>query len=205
MAREIAVFIGENGSTAALEEPGKIVVYRRQQGKWQSVNDTGFCLDRSSGMPGVRRQLATMIEALGSCRVFAARTVSGLLYKELEQAGFSIWEFAGRPSDFLEYILVQEELTARQPAPLKAATPAIVETGTGCYQVSLKDIQQSGSGLTSKQVLQPLLHGNFYLVEVLCSHIPPWLEAEGVCGRWDCKVERLSEGVKVTIKKPNCG
>ncbi|HWR44806.1 Fe-only nitrogenase accessory AnfO family protein [Sporomusa sp.] len=205
MAREIAVFVGENGSTAALEEPGKVIVYRRQKGKWQPVSETKFQLDRSSGMAGVRQQLTAMIELVGLCRVFVARTVSGLLYKELEQAGFSIWEFDGRPLEFLEYVLIQEELAARQPAPLKAVAPAVVETGPGCYQVSLKELQQSGSGLTSKQVLQPLLNGSFYHVEVLCSHIPPWLEAEWVSGRFDCNVERLADGVKLVIKKQSCG
>ncbi|MDF2569729.1 MAG: Fe-only nitrogenase accessory protein AnfO [Sporomusa sp.] len=205
MAREIAVFVGDNGSTAALEEPGKVIVYRRQQGKWQQTSEMAFCLNHSGGMAGVRRQLGLMIKELGQCRVFVARTVSGLLYKELEQAEFSIWEFNGRPNDFLEYVLVQEELAARQPAPAKAEAPAIVETGPGCYQVSLKDVQQSGSGLTSKQVLQPLLNANFYQIEVLCSHIPPWLEAEWACGRLDCNVERQAKGVKLIIKKQSCG
>ncbi|SCM82779.1 Nitrogenase iron-iron accessory protein AnfO [uncultured Sporomusa sp.] len=205
MVREIAVFVGDNGSTAALTEPGRVIVYQRQQGKWKPVREILFSLERSLGMPEVRRQLAAMLEALGNCRVFVARTVSGLLYKELEQAGFSIWEFAGQPSSFLEYILVQEEFTVRQPATLQAVIPASMETEPGCYQVSLKEIQQSGSGLTSKQVLQPLLNGNFYCIEVVCSHIPPWLEAECACGRFDCKVERLAEGIKLVIKKQICG
>ncbi|MDF2875794.1 MAG: Fe-only nitrogenase accessory protein AnfO [Sporomusa sp.] len=205
MAREIAVFVGENGSTAALEEVGKVIVYHRQQGKWQSVSETAFQLDRTSGMAGVRQQLTVMIELVEPCRVFVARTVSGLMYKELEQAGFSIWEFDGRPIEFLEYVLIQEEIAARQPAPLKAVTPAVVETGPGCYQVSLKELQQNGTGMTSKQVLQPLLNGNFYLVEVLCSHIPPWLEADWACGKFDCKAERLADGVKLIIKKQSCG
>ena len=205
MAREIAVFLGEDGTTAALEEPGKIFIYRRNQGKWHTVQELPFCLDHSGGMPGVRRQLTAMIAQLGNCRVFVACTVTGLLYKELEQAGFSIWEFAGRPQEFLEYVLVQEELAARQPAAVKLVAPAVVETGPGCYQVSLKDIQQSGSGLTSKQILQPLLTKNFYMLEVLCSHIPPWLEAEWACGRLDCRAEKMTEGVKLTIKKQSCG
>ncbi len=205
MAREIAVFVGNAGSTAALGEAGKVIVYRRQQGKWQPVSEALFQLDPTSGMAGVRQQLAAMIEFIGQCRVFVARAVSGLLYKELEQAGFSIWEFNGRPIEFLEYVLIQEELAARQPAPLKAVTPAVVETGPGCYQVSLKELQQSGTGMTSKQVLQPLLNGNFYLVEILCSHIPPWLEADWACGKFDCKAERSADGVKLTIKKKSCG
>ena len=205
MAREIAVFLGEEGITAALEYPGKIFVYRRNQGKWHAVKELPFCLDHSGGMPGVRRQLTAMIADLDNCRVFVACTVTGLLYKELEQAGFSIWEFAGRPQEFLEYVLVQEELAARQPAAVKPVAPAVVETGPGCYQISLKDIQQSGSGLTSKQILQPLLAKNFYMLEVLCSHIPPWLEAEWTCGRLDCRAEKMTEGVKLTIKKQSCG
>ncbi len=205
MARDIAVFIGSNGTTACLEEPGEVVVYRRQQGKWRITDSLSIQLARTEGMAGVRRQAAAIIEWLRRCRIFVAQSVTGLLYKELEQAGFSIWEFDGRPADFLEYIIVQEELAARQNEPDKPAAPAIVETEPGCFRVSLKDIQQSGSGLTSKQILQPLLAGNYYLVEVLCSHIPPWLEAEQLSGRLDCKTNRSAEGLKLIIQKKHCG
>lgn len=205
MARDIAVFIGGDGTTAGLEEPGKVVVYRRQQGKWRIINALVFQLERSGGMPEVRRQAAYIIEWLGQCRVFVAQTVTGLLYKELEQAGFSIWEFDGRPADFLEYIIVQEELAVRHPEPDKPVGPVIEETGPGCFRVSLQDIQQSGSGLTSKQILQPLLAGNYYLVEVLCNHIPPWLEAEQLSGRLDCKTSRSAQGLTLIIQKQRCG
>ena len=205
MAREIAVFIDGDGATTSLTEPGKIVIYRRQQGKWQSQSEMPFCLDHSSGMPGVRPQLAAMVQSLGTCRVFIARSVTGLLYRELEQAGFSIWEFAGQPIEFLEYVLIQEELGAQQQTAIKAVPLPIVETGPGCYQVSLKDIQHSGNGLTSKQILQPLLSKSFYTIEVLCSHVPPWLEAEWTCGRLDCHTEKMAEGLKLTIRKQNCG
>lgn len=204
MAREIAVFVSDNGNTAALGETGSVIVFRRQQGKWNPVREMLLCLTYSHGISAVRQQLVTLIEFLENCRVFVARTVSGLLYKELEQAGFSVWEFTGQPSDFLEYILVQEEFAARQPA-LKAVTPVSVETEPGCYQVSLMEIQNSGNGLSSKQVLQPLLNKNFYLIEIICRHIPPWLEAECVYRQFDCKVERLTEGIKLVVSKQRCG
>ena len=205
MARDIAVFMGSNGSTASPEEHGNVVVYRRQQEKWRVSDSLSFQLDRSEGMVGVRRQVNALIHGLGQCRVFVAQTVTGLLYKELEQAGFSIWEFDGRPADFLEYVLMQEEMAVQSLVPDKPAAPAIEEIGPGCFRVSLKDIQQNGNGLTSKQILQPLLAGNYYLVEVLCSHIPPWLEAEQISGRLDCKTSRSAEGIKLIIQKQRCG
>ncbi|MBP2634680.1 MAG: Fe-only nitrogenase accessory protein AnfO [Firmicutes bacterium] len=205
MAREIAVFMGSNGKSATPEEPGNVVIYRRQQGKWHAGNSLPFQLDRSEGLAGVRRQVTAIIEGLGQCRVFVAQSVTGLLYKELEQAGFNIWEFDGRPLDFLEYILVQEELAAQNRVPEQPAAPVIEETGPGCFRVSLKAIQQNGNGLTSKQILQPLLSGNYYLVEVLCSHIPPWLEAEQLSGRLECTTSRSPEGIKLIIQKQRCG
>lgn len=205
MARDIAVFMGSNGKSATSEEPGNVVIYRRQQGKWRVTDSLPFQLDRSEGLAGVRRQVNAIIQWLGQCRVFVAQSVTGLLYKELEQAGFSIWEFDGQPLDFLEYILVQEELAAQNHVPEQPAAPVIEETGPGCFRVSLKAIQQSGNGLTSKQILQPLLSGNYYLVEVLCSHIPPWLEAEQLSGRLECTTSRSAEGIKLIIQKQRCG
>jgi len=133
--------------------------------------------------------------------------ISGVPYFELEKAGCSVWKFNGRPQEFLDYILAEEEINdLKATGPGGVSVPEPEEVSEGCYQISIKDIQQNRHGLTSKQVLLSFLRkGVFYSLEVLCSHIPPWLHTEILSGGIKGKIERIScNEVKVLINKKCC-
>lgn len=208
MPYDIAVFLDEQGATGNLDEKGEIAVYQKNQGQWTELRVKEFVFDKSAGLQGLRNKMAEVLEFLGDCRVFVALTVTGVAYFSLEKAGCSLWEFEGRPAEFLDYILEQEETTRsadnkRQEISL---VPLPVETGNGCYKISLKEIQASNGGFTSKQVLQPFLRkGGFYSLEVLCSHVPPWLEAEMAGGGLNGEITQISKNeLKLTITRKCC-
>lgn len=207
MSKDIAVFVNENGKAASLDEPGKIAVYRKAQGKWEVLREQSFCLDKGSGIGGLRKSMAEALSFLGDCRIFAGLSVVGVPYFEFEKARYSVWEFEGKPEEFLNYILEQEDKSQEQQTSQAAnLIPLPVETSPGCYQISLKEIQRNNSGITSKQVLLPFLRkAEFYSLEVLCSHVPPWLEAELISGNLTGQVCKVSnDEVKVSIGKSCC-
>lgn len=208
MPKEIAVFVGDNSETATLYEEGKITVYQKSQGNWTELRQQDFVLDKGLGMKEMRAGMEEAIRFMDGCDVFVARTVVGVPYFALEKAGFSVWEFEGRPGEFLDYILEQEEEAQAAEAKRQAISlvPLPVETGNGCYKISLKDIQTNNTGFTSKQVLLPFLRkGGFYALEVLCGHVPPWLEAELAAGSMNSLIEKVSrDEVKITITKKCC-
>lgn len=208
MPNDIAVFTGENNMAANLYEKGKIIVYRKKQGEWAELREIEFMLDKTQGMRDLRAKMDEAVDFLADCRIFVARSLSGVPYFALEKAGFSVWEFEGRPMEFLDYILEQEEEarvaeTRRREISL---VPLPVETGNGCYKISLKEIQTNNTGFTSKQVLLPFLRkGGFYSLEVRCSHVPPWLEAELTAGSLAGVTEKISKDeFRITITKKCC-
>jgi len=208
MTREIAVYIDENGSTASLSEPGRLVVYRRKMGKWSVVREKGIPQGGSGGLKELRQKMGQVLAFLGDCGVFVGRSVTGVPYYELEKAGCSVWEFEGRPEEFLDYVLQQEEAAQQAKGSVSSAeVPVPVENSPGCYHISLKKIQAGSSGVTSKQVLLPFLRqGTFYSLQVVCSHIPPWLEAEMSDGKLVGEVRRDNEStltVTIAKKTPN--
>jgi len=150
--------------------------------------------------------MAEVIEFLGTCNVFVARAIVGVPYYELEKAGCSVWEFDGEPLDFLNYIQEKEE-----EAKLEEVEPMVIpvpeELANGYYRISIKQIQEIESGITSKQVLLPFLRqGNYYQLEVICSHIPPWLETETLTGNLVCESEKIAPGeVRLVVRKKVCG
>ena len=194
MAQDIAVCIGENGLTSSLADASGIVIFRKNQGSWHTVSEKKIALDKQGGMAGLRRQMGEIILFLGECKIFVGWAIVGVPYYELEKVQCSIWEFEGIPLSFLDYILEQEEakMNERQ-APIRNAIPLPVERANGDYYISIKEVQENGAGITSKQVLMPVLRqGKFYSLEILCNHIPPWLEVELKGGNLVGRVEKKS-------------
>lgn len=207
MPVEIAVFMGENGETASLFDKGKIVVYRKKLKMWSVLREMDFSLDNRPGMKELRGGMAVATGFLKGCRVFVGRSIAGVPYFELEKQGFSVWEFEGRPDEFLDYVLEKEEEDKQETNRCKKTfPPGPVETSGGCFYLSLKEIQEGSTGITSKQALVPFLKkGEFYSLEVLCSHVPPWLEAEIATGSLNGVIQKNSHSdFKIIITKRCC-
>lgn len=197
MAREVAVFLDNNGLTGAFGEPGLVRVYRRRQKAWAVERETAFALSAEEGLRGLRRQLAGLVAFLGDCRTFVVRSVAGVPYYELEKAGFNIWEHSGEPLSYLEEVWAGEERerAAVATAPAPASVPlGPTEKAPGHYFISLKEIQARNAGITTKHALQPFLRrGRFTILEVVCDHLPPWLEMDLEAGAFTWTSEKAGE------------
>ncbi len=208
MPRDIAVFVGKNGSTASLNEPGKLVVYRKKKGKWNALREKDFTLANCPGMQELRKKMGEALFFLNDCKIIVGSTIVGVPYFELEKSDFSIWEFEGKPVEILDYVLEREEDSETEKAGREGVKlqTVPVEVSPGCFRLSLKEFQESDTGITSKQALLPFLRkSNFYSLEVLCSHIPPWLEAEMISGNLTAEFSRVGPGeIKITITKKCC-
>lgn len=208
MLKDVAVFVDDDGITASLSQPGKIVIYQRYQGAWRILREKPFCLNLGQGLRMMRTQMAELLAFLDGCKIFLGQSVTGVPYFELEKADISVWEFAGKPLDFLEYILAAEEKAQMQQANEREIyqIPVPKETAHGYYQISIKDIQENNGAVTSKQVLLPFIRqGSFYALEVVCNHIPPWLEGELAIGKLASRIEKVSNNeMRVTITKQVC-
>jgi Fe-only nitrogenase accessory protein AnfO len=182
MAKEIAVFTGEDGASASLDEPGKVLVYRRAQGTWEPDRERDFSIGQAGGMRELRLKMGEMLQFMGGCRVFVARSATGVPYFELEKAGLSVWESEGWPADFLEHVWTEEE-RARTAEKASGApeVPVPGETSPGNFLVNIRDIQGNSADVTSKQVLlQFIARGGFRSLAIICSHVPPWVEVEAL-------------------------
>jgi len=207
MAQDIAVCINASGASSSLYDASAIVIYQKYQGLWQLSREMEISLDKQGGMAGLRRQMAEIILFLGECKIFVGGAVVGVPYFELEKMQCSIWEFEGAPLAFLDYVLAQEEdKLANHSTVTSSAIPVPLERENGDYYISIKEIQENGGGITSKQVLMPILRqGKFYSLEVLCNHLPPWLEVELTAGNLASRVEKITPSeTHLYITKQSC-
>ncbi|MDR3588809.1 MAG: Fe-only nitrogenase accessory AnfO family protein [Negativicutes bacterium] len=205
MTREIAVFRGNDGATAALGEPGTVAVYRRKQGRWELSRQQEWDLDSRKGLKEFRRQITEIATFLGTCKVFVARTITGLPYYEMEKAGISTWEVTGPPAGFLTEIALQDAAVREEVVETVVKQVVPLEVAPGHWSVSIKEVQEQESGITSKQVLLPILRRlAFTSLAIDCNHLPPWLEVE-ITGRGLVfQTEKLGGNhYKVIVSRPS--
>jgi Fe-only nitrogenase accessory protein AnfO len=207
MAKEIAVWLGTNGSSASLDEPGRIAVFRRAQGSWQVNREKELSICQARGIRELRMKMAEMLQLMDGCQVFVARSASGIPFFELEKAGCSVWEYQGRPESFLERVWDQEEKEkAMVTVPASQGIPAPEEKTPGNFYISLVDVQRNNAEVSSKQILQRFIRqGRFRTMEIHCSHIPPWIETEAMSMGLCYSVEQLSlNELRIRLKKSGC-
>ncbi len=139
-----------------------------------------LALDRSKGLRELRSTMGELLEFLGPCRIFVARSASGAMSFELEKAGCSVWEVSGRPAAFLDGVMRGEEAAESAAAAAQAVEiPVPIEISPGNFFISIKEIQGKAPEISSKQVLQEFIcRGDFNDLEVICDHVPPWIEME---------------------------
>lgn len=180
MAKEIGVYVNDLGFTTSFGGNGKLIIYRKMLGKWTPLREQKLVIDKTKGLKDLRAKMVEAITFLDECKVFVAHSVIGIPYYALEKAKFSIWEYTGEPLEFLDYILQKEEetmLESKEKPNNVVPIPTLIEDGN--YTISIKQIQENNSQVTSKQMLLPFLRkGEFFTLEVICNHIPMWLEME---------------------------
>jgi Fe-only nitrogenase accessory protein AnfO len=203
---EIAVIHDPDGKTVPLNEPGAITVFRRERGTWKKDRETAFALNPAHGLRELRKDVSGLLGFLAPCTVLVAKSASGALYFELEKARCSVWEITGTPSEFLDAVWRDEKKgQAAEPLPAIPDIPAPLELAPGKFYLSIKEIQGKRPEVSSKQVLQQFVQqGRFTELEIICDHVPPWIEVEAEQRGYQLASERngINE-VKVVIRRPD--
>ena len=195
MAKEIAAFVDKNGIATLLSTACCLQVYRKQEGVWCKERNLDVNLGEARGLSELRSRMAEIVKFLGSCDTVVAEAFQGAALHALEKANVGMWEITGRPEASFDSILAEEEALANtNDEPATIQFPVLENKGDGRAYISILEVQRSGGGLTSKQVLIPILHqGSFTELEILCAHVPPWLEAEAASRQWRCTTQKTAE------------
>lgn len=208
---EIAVFLGENGNTAKFYGEGKIVIFSQDDGNWKINREKEFFLKENQGIIDFRQTMEEILKFLSRCRIFVGLSITSIPYYFLEKAKFSLWEYDGNPSEFLDYVLLQEQLTQQHGKKAskkdsgedEPADAGLLETPSGNYSILINGIQEKSAVSASKQVLLPFLRrGGYESLEITCSQIPGWLEEEVLRRRLSLHIEENGRNkVKIILKK----
>jgi Fe-only nitrogenase accessory protein AnfO len=192
ISNEVAVIV-EDGETVPLNTPGTVIVFKREKGVWEKDREMVFAVDPTKGLGDMRGKVAELLRFMDNCRIFVARSASGALFYELEKAKFNVWEIPGAPDAFLEQVWSEDEKDRAEPSsPSLAAIPVPIENTHGNYFISIKETQGKRPELSSKQILQSFIRkGMFATLEIVCDHVPPWIEIESRTVGFKMETRRL--------------
>lgn len=208
--REIAVVMDKENNTCSIFEAEYIKIYCKEPYGWLGTGRIPACMDKTNGIGAVRSRMTEIISSLGSCRTIVGKGISGIPYNLLDVAGFNIFEIEGSPEEFLNHVAAvideSNDIEMKEPAQ-DIEIPKPEPTGIeGDYRIDLILCQKCRPEMSSKKILLPFLRSTvFHSLEVLCSHVPPWLDMELEQLGLLSESERITDNhYKVTVFHKTC-
>jgi len=174
---KIAVFVDEQGMTAAPGQPGWVKVFVDDGAQWQACLQLPFALSPALTLNETRQRTLAMLAELADCRHFVASHIHGALLAWLDGTGLTMWQGSGKPEDFLPRIAEQ---IPPEPAPVTRLAQAAIERSSeeGAFRLDLLAALQEGGGHTSKRLLMPFFaQQQFTSLEIHCDHVPKWFSS----------------------------
>ncbi|PYG84817.1 Fe-only nitrogenase accessory protein AnfO [Ruminiclostridium sufflavum DSM 19573] len=204
MSNKIAVILNSKKELIHFEEGSCITVYNKSGSSWKAENTVSYSLD-SLDISDIRDCIKAVIPELNSCKIIIAKTISGIPYIVFDRAGFAIFEAASLSDSLLDEILsdVEEASKKKSFSTAELNTSPIETEIPGIYFLNLIELQEKHPEISSKKALQGFIENTpFDKLEVICSHIPPWLENYPSPRRLTCISEEQGKNIcKVCIFK----
>lgn len=180
---KISVFINSNEEIASFSD-GKYLNVFEKDNKWNLVKSIEVDSSKLQDMYNIRKYYWNLVKELGDCKILIVKKAVGIPYGIFYQEDFSIWELEGRPEIYFENILEKEKKYFQELEQQKKNEETLIRVlRNEYYVINLDEVQRKKPDLTSKMIIKPFLEKeNFEILEIHCSHIPPWLELESLTG-----------------------
>lgn len=196
---EIAVLVNENKMTVGFESDGTILVYGRENCAWRIKRQMEYRIAELTDAPALHHKLREICGWLEECKIMVVSRIRGIHYLAFEEFQISMLEIKGNPEYFLEDIreCVNHQRTQKK-VPMEHN--AIHQRQPGKYYTDLRDVMSGKTSYNSKQILLPFIRNETYSVlEILCEHVPKWLEKEQKELKIKITIESYEDCMRVNV------
>jgi Fe-only nitrogenase accessory protein AnfO len=204
MDHKIAALTRE-GLLAHVENCTEVILFKKKDSEWIISEQLPFRLEGSSSAE-IRDCVRSLILELGNCSVVVAKSVLGVAYHVFDRMGFSIFEAEELDGTLLDGLILDMEQAEKQLREEQTATVPIPMDDQGRWFLDLISLQEKHPEISSKQALRDFLQKKTFLeLTLLCTHVPPWLDAELPAKHLGYAIEEQENGVlAVTISRILC-
>jgi Fe-only nitrogenase accessory protein AnfO len=205
MSNKIAIIVNSKSELTDFEEGSSIMLYNKFNDTWQVEDIVSYSLAPLSSISDTRDCVKTVISNLKDCKIIIAKTMSGIPYIIFDKMGFAIFETSDISDAILDEILsdVEEYSNKKNLASIELPTTPVETEIPGVYFLNLIELQEKHPEISSKKALKAFIeNAHFSKLEIICSHIPPWLENYFSPKRLSYIMETLDmNSCKVSINK----
>lgn len=205
MNNSVALIMQDCTISNSFIEGTHIFIYTKHDDKWSITKKVPIKIDFSLGMIVLREQVRNLAIELGECNIIAGKELQGIPYSVFDRMGFHIFDITEFNEETLNAILFDiltgDELERMRKETIEKAKP--VETSTpGIYFLDLIALQEKFPEVSSKKALQNFFKEIPFLeLELVCSHLPPWINEFG----YEIAPRPYQENkVKATIRNKFC-
>nr|WP_319487177.1 Fe-only nitrogenase accessory AnfO family protein [uncultured Caproiciproducens sp.] len=203
---KIAVIMNDKNKINSIQEDAIICVFEKQDAVWTVVKNIPINIDYSQELSALREELNQLVEELGDCKIIVGKMVPGLTYHIFDKMGFDIFEVESFHSAILDQILSDVQNKSDQTETGSSSAEPVETDVPGVYHLDLIALQNQNPEISSKMALQPFLNSTpFIRLDLVCAHLPPWLEKLADEKKLNLKTERLAQGkTRVSITRISC-
>ncbi len=178
MYDKIAVILDKGANVSSFGSDSSVFLFVKVGPYWQIAREIPFAAAPGEPISSIRSKMENLTRQMKDCKIIAGKSVSGLAFHILDRMEFQIFEIDSLSDDVLDGILFDISSARTQRERLCQTHTGPVQTDTpGHYFLDLISLQRSSPEISSKQALQPFLRNTPFLqLELVCSHVPPWLE-----------------------------
>ncbi|MDF2564776.1 MAG: Fe-only nitrogenase accessory protein AnfO [Massilibacillus sp.] len=205
MAEKIAVTFKGKNDLANLTQADTLMVFEKRDTDWIARKEIPYQIDLSTNLQEIRNQVRNLITKLDDCNIIVSQSITGLVYNVFDRMGFHIFEVPTFQKTVLNDILMDINNNTENIERNEAIPTTPIETVDGIYFLDLIQLQANRPDISSKKALQPFLHNTpFIKLDMLCSHLPPWLENTEYKSAFDIVNKKSGSAMLVTITKKIC-
>ncbi|QNU67207.1 Fe-only nitrogenase accessory protein AnfO [Ruminiclostridium herbifermentans] len=205
MTNKIAVIVNSESELTNFEEGSSILLFSKLNDDWQVEHIISYSLDPLSSISDTRDCIKIVISQLKNCKIIIAKAMSGIPYIIFDRMGFAIFEATDISNTILDEILsdVEEYSNIKHLATMEPPTSPVETEIPGVYFFNLVELQQKRPEISSKKALKAFIeNGKFIRLEIICNHLPPWLESYFSPDRLSYIMEPIDmNSCKVSISK----
>jgi len=175
----ICIFMQDDGKLVSFLKATKIVVFKKSD-VWREINTIILIEPYSTNPIKLRQHILNIISQLEDCKIIAGSELIGIPYCVFDGNGFSIFSITEISDEVLDGIIADIKVTDLQinmkNEIIKNAMPVETEI-SGVYYLDLVMLQTECPEISSKKALKNFLSNTpFIELQLLCNHIPPWIE-----------------------------
>lgn len=192
-----------NENLASFAEARHFVLYQKTEAKWRQA-DVYECPHSPGSAQALREMVGALTAHYEDCRVIVSKKVTGIAYQTLNKAGFEIFEADAVTEGLLDDVIA--DILSAQAAVDTPPQEPYSPQNDGNYYFDLVRLQKAYPEISSKRALMSFMQNAVFLsLELICDHLPPWMEDVMMTKGMHFRVDKTQEGFnKVNISKKTC-